>query len=222
MPLSLFPPALSQKIAENLPLMNAISMSSFVKRTLLSQPELLNQWFEHSPSPQDCTHYTERLAQVLQNVQDEEQLGKELRLFRHREMATLSFIQANKLASVEFVFQALSDLAEAIILQARDWLYQRCCAEYGVPMNSLNEPQELLILGMGKLGGRELNFSSDIDLIFVYPDAGETVGGRKAVENSKFFTRLGQRLIRALDEVTAEALHIAPICGCARLAIAEH
>ena len=204
MPLSLFPPALSQKIAENLPLMNAISMSSFVKRTLLSQPELLNQWFEHSPSPQDCKHYTERLAQALQNVQDEEQLGKELRLFRHREMATLSFIQSNKLASVEFVFQALSDLAEAIILQARDWLYQRCCAEYGVPMNSLNEPQELLILGMGKLGGRELNFSSDIDLIFVYPDAGETVGGRKAVENSKFFTRLGQRLIRALDEVTAE------------------
>lgn len=204
MPLSLFPPALSQKIAENLLLMNAISMSSFVKRTLLSQPELLNQWFEHSPSPQDCKHYTERLAQALQNVQDEAQLGKELRLFRHREMATLSFIQSNKLASVEFVFQALSDLAEAIILQARDWLYQRCCAEYGVPMNSLNEPQELLILGMGKLGGRELNFSSDIDLIFVYPDAGETVGGRKAVENSKFFTRLGQRLIRALDEVTAE------------------
>lgn len=204
MPLSLFPPALSQKIAENLPLMNAISMSSFVKRTLLSQPELLNQWFEHSPSPQDCKHYTERLAQALQNVQDEEQLGKELRLFRHREMATLSFIQSNKLASVEFVFQALSDLAEAIILQARDWLYQRCCVEYGVPMNSLNEPQELLILGMGKLGGWELNFSSDIDLIFVYPDVGETVGGRKAVENSKFFTRLGQRLIRALDEVTAE------------------
>ena len=204
MPLSLFPPALSQKIAENLPLMNAISMSSFVKRTLLSQPELLNQWFEHLPSPQDCTHYTERLDQVLQNVQDEAQLGKELRLFRHREMATLSFIQSNKLASVEFVFQALSDLAEAIILQARDWLYQRCCAEYGVPMNSLNEPQELLILGMGKLGGGELNFSSDIDLIFVYPDVGETVGGRKAVENSKFFTRLGQRLIRALDEVTAE------------------
>ena len=204
MPLSLFPPALSQKIAENLLLMNAISMSSFVKRTLLSQPELLNQWFEHSPSPQDCKHYTERLAQALQNVQDEAQLGKELRLFRHREMATLSFIQSNTLASVEFVFQALSDLAEAIILQARDWLYQRCCAEYGVPMNSLNEPQELLILGMGKLGGRELNFSSDIDLIFVYPDAGETVGGRKAVENSKFFTRLGQRLIRALDEVTAE------------------
>ena len=204
MPLSLFPPALSQKIAENLPLMNAISMSSFVKRTLLSQPELLNQWFEHSPSPQDCKHYTERLAQALQNVQDEEQLGKELRLFRHREMATLSFIQSNKLASVEFVFQALSDLAEAIILQARDWLYQRCCVEYGIPMNSLNEPQELLILGMGKLGGWELNFSSDIDLIFVYPDVGETVGGRKAVENSKFFTRLGQRLIRALDEVTAE------------------
>ena len=204
MPLSTFPLTLSQKIAENPSFVNAISMSSFVKRTLLSQPELLGQWLENLPTKSDCQHYAERLATVLQSVQDEEQLGRSLRLFRHREMAMLSFIQSNKLASVEFVFQALSDLAETIILQARNWLYQRCCTEYGVPMNSLNEPQELLILGMGKLGGRELNFSSDIDLIFVYPDAGETVGGRKAVENSKFFTRLGQRLIRVLDEVTAE------------------
>ena len=118
MPLSTFPPTLSQKIAENPSLVNAISMSSFIKRTLLSQPELLNQWLKNLPSAQDCTHYADRLAKILQNVQDEEQLGRELRLFRHREMATLSFIQSNKLASVEFVFQALSDLAETIILQA--------------------------------------------------------------------------------------------------------
>nr|WP_314740800.1 bifunctional [glutamate--ammonia ligase]-adenylyl-L-tyrosine phosphorylase/[glutamate--ammonia-ligase] adenylyltransferase [uncultured Haemophilus sp.] len=199
-----FPPELSQKILENQPLVTAISMSSFVKRTLQSQPELLQQWLDNPPNAENCTNYAERLADILQTVEDEDTLGKALRLFRHREMAALSFIQSNKLASIEFVFQALSDLAEAIILQARDWLYQRCCEEYGTPMNSLGEQQELLILGMGKLGGRELNFSSDIDLIFVYPDAGETVGGRKAVENSKIFTRLGQRLIKALDQVTAE------------------
>lgn len=199
-----FPPELSQKILANPPLVTAISCSSFVKRTLQSQPELLQQWLEVLPTKESCADYATRLAEILSQVQDEEQLGRELRLFRHREMAALSFIQSNKLTSVEFVFQALSDLAEAIILQARDWLYQRCCEEYGVPMNSLGEQQELLVLGMGKLGGRELNFSSDIDLIFVYPDAGETVGGRKAVENSKFFTRLGQRLIKALDQVTAE------------------
>ena len=57
---------------------------------------------------------------------------------------------------------------------------------------------------MGKLGGFELNFSSDIDLIFTYPSQGETVGARRAVDNAKFFTRLGQRLINALDQFTPD------------------
>ena len=57
---------------------------------------------------------------------------------------------------------------------------------------------------MGKLGGFELNFSSDIDLIFMYPSQGETVGARRSVDNAKFFTRLGQRLINALDQYTAD------------------
>ena len=79
MPLSTFPPTLSQKIAENPSFVNAISMSSFVKRTLLSQPELLGQWLENLPTKSDCQHYAERLATVLQSVQDEEQLGRSLR-----------------------------------------------------------------------------------------------------------------------------------------------
>ncbi len=62
----------------------------------------------------------------------------------------------------------------------------------------------LLILGMGKLGGGELNFSSDIDLIFTYPHNGETSGGRRSVENQQFFTKLGQKLISALHQVTAD------------------
>lgn len=183
-------------------LATAMAMSNFVAQTLQKQPELLKQWWENLPKAASCDNYAERLREVLNEVADEDELSRVLRLFRHREMATLSFVQSNKLATAEFVFERLSDLAEALILGARDWLFERCCEEYGTPMNSLGEPQELLILGMGKLGGRELNFSSDIDLIFTYPDAGETVGGRKAVENSKFFTRLGQRLIKVLDQIT--------------------
>lgn len=186
------------------PLVVAISLSDFVKKTLQKQPELLQQWIEQLPSLENCGHYANRLNKILAMVESEEQLGRELRLFRNREMSALSFIQSNKLGSVEFVFQQLSDLAESLILAARDWLFERCCKEYGTPINSLGEKQELLILGMGKLGGRELNFSSDIDLIFTYPDAGETQGGRKPIENSKFFTRMGQRLIKALDEITRD------------------
>ncbi|WGE92336.1 bifunctional [glutamate--ammonia ligase]-adenylyl-L-tyrosine phosphorylase/[glutamate--ammonia-ligase] adenylyltransferase [Actinobacillus genomosp. 1] len=186
------------------PLAIAVGMSNFVKQTLHKQPQLLQAWLAEYPSIAKVGNYAEHLAAVLAQVQDETQLARELRLFRHREMATLSFLQSNKLASVEFVFEHLSDLAETLIIGARDWLFKRCCEEYGTPMNSLGEQQELLILGMGKLGGRELNFSSDIDLIFTYPDAGETVGGRKPIENSKFFIRLGQRLIKALDEITLD------------------
>ncbi len=186
------------------PLAIAVGMSNFVKQTLHKQPQLLQAWLAEYPSIAKVGNYAEHLAAVLAQVQDETQLARELRLFRHREMATLSFLQSNKLASVEFVFEHLSDLAETLIISARDWLFKRCCEEYGTPMNSLGEQQELLILGMGKLGGRELNFSSDIDLIFTYPDAGETVGGRKPIENSKFFIRLGQRLIKALDEITLD------------------
>ncbi|SUT86565.1 bifunctional glutamine-synthetase adenylyltransferase/deadenyltransferase [Actinobacillus ureae] len=186
------------------PLAIAIGMSNFVKQTLQKQPQFLQTWLVEYPSVANAGNYAERLATILGQVKDEAQLSQELRLFRHREMAALSFLQSNKLASVEFVFEHLSDLAETIIIGARDWLFQRCCEEYGTPMNSLGEQQELLILGMGKLGGRELNFSSDIDLIFTYPDVGETVGGRKPIENSKFFIRLGQRLIKALDEITLD------------------
>lgn len=186
------------------PLIKAIAMSDFVAQQLQKQPELLTSWLEKSPKIQDGERYAERLQAVISTVKNEEELQRELRRFRHREMATLSFIQSNQRASTQQVFERLSDLAEALILGARDWLFEQMCGEYGTPMNELGEKQELLILGMGKLGGRELNFSSDIDLIFTYPDVGETVGGRKPMENSKFFTRLGQRLIRALDEITLD------------------
>ncbi|MDH2997389.1 bifunctional glutamine synthetase adenylyltransferase/deadenyltransferase [Pasteurellaceae bacterium LFhippo2] len=193
-----------QNSAQIEPVVKAIALSDFVYQQLQKQPELLALWLLKTPTIEDCDNYSERLQALLSAVMDEEQLHKQLRLFRHREMATLSFVQSNQLGSTQQVFERLSDLAETLILGARDWLFAKMCEEYGTPMNELGEQQELLILGMGKLGGRELNFSSDIDLIFAYPDRGETVGARKLMENSKFFTRLGQRLIRALDEITLD------------------
>ena len=74
---------------------------------------------------------------------------------------------------------------------------------YGTPRSAAGEAQELVVIGMGKLGGGELNFSSDIDLVFLYPERGETDGPR-AVSNEEYFTRLGQSLIRLLDARTAE------------------
>ena len=98
----------------------------------------------------------------------------------------------------------LSALAEALVIAGRDWLYQEMCQQYGTPTSAEGKPQPLLILGMGKLGGRELNFSSDIDLIFTFPEHGETVGGRRTQANQQFFIRMGQRLVNLLDQVTVD------------------
>ncbi|HAD40082.1 MAG TPA: bifunctional [glutamate--ammonia ligase]-adenylyl-L-tyrosine phosphorylase/[glutamate--ammonia-ligase] adenylyltransferase, partial [Plesiomonas shigelloides] len=107
-------------------------------------------------------------------------------------------------ALTEQTLRQLSALAESLIVGARDWLYQSCCREWGTPVNAEGKAQPLLILGMGKLGGAELNFSSDIDLILAYPENGQTRGGRRALDNAQFFTRLGQRLIKALDQPTVD------------------
>src|SRR5699024_6334898 len=64
--------------------------------------------------------------------------------------------------------------------------------------------QQLVILGMGKLGAYELNLSSDVDLIFTYPEGGETQGAKRNIDNQEFFTRLGQKLIKALDTITVD------------------
>ena len=101
-------------------------------------------------------------------------------------MAKLSFCQSLNLATVEEIFIRLSQLAESLIIGARDWLYKQACEEMGTPCDEHGNPQQLYILGMGKLGGFELNFSSDIDLIFTYPSQGETVGARRAVDNANF------------------------------------
>ncbi|MDO4626389.1 MAG: bifunctional [glutamate--ammonia ligase]-adenylyl-L-tyrosine phosphorylase/[glutamate--ammonia-ligase] adenylyltransferase [Pasteurellaceae bacterium] len=197
----------SQKKDVNAPctmLARAIAMSPFVAEVLRKQADLFQQCWHHALSFDYCQHYDARLAQQLASIQDENQLYRELRQFRYREMAKLSICQSLNLASVEQIFIQLSKLAESLIIASRDWLYQQACIEMGTPVDEQGQPQQLYILGMGKLGGFELNFSSDIDLIFTYPSQGETMGVRRPVDNAKFFTRLGQRLINALDRYTSD------------------
>lgn len=184
-------------------LQHCIEMSDFVTKVLKHQPHFLALCWLNLPFL-TCDEYSERLNILLEQCTTEEELYRHLRLFRNREMATLSMCQSLNFATVEDTFMRLSELAESLIIGARDWLYRRACLEMGTPLDENGEPQQLYILGMGKLGGFELNFSSDIDLIFTYPAQGETVGTRRSVDNQKFFTRLGQRLINALDQLTED------------------
>ena len=143
------------------------------------------------------------LTATLSGVQDEAGLESALRQFRQREMLRLIWRDLSALASLDETLDELSELADVCIRQALDRLYDWAVAKSGVPRGSDGKAQRLIVLGMGKLGARELNLSSDIDLIFCFPEHGRT-DGRRPVENEQFFTRLGRQLIAALSKQTGD------------------
>ena len=143
------------------------------------------------------------LAGALSGVQDEAGLESVLRQFRQREMVRLIWRDLSGLASLDETLDELSELADVCIRQALDRLHDWAVAKSGVPRGSDGKAQRLIVLGMGKLGARELNLSSDIDLIFCFPEHGRT-DGKRPVENEQFFTRLGRQLIAALSKQTGD------------------
>lgn len=126
-----------------------------------------------------------------------------IRQLRQRLMAHMILRDLNGLADFAEVAEITSALAESAIAAAANFYHERLVATYGVPRDASGQPQQLIVVGMGKLGGRELNVSSDIDLIFAYEHEGAT-DGEKSISNQDFFTRLGKKLIAALDDVTAD------------------
>ncbi|MBG0760283.1 bifunctional glutamine synthetase adenylyltransferase/deadenyltransferase [Vibrio cidicii] len=146
--------------------------------------------------------YRVQLASLLAECRDEATGQRVLRQFRNREMVYIAWKDFSQNWSLQASLSHLSQLAEAMIFETYQWQYALCCQEWGTPTNAAGEAQPMLIIGMGKLGGGELNFSSDIDLIFTYPENGETQGARRSIANAQFFTRLGQRIIKALDQQT--------------------
>ncbi|MGD9984432.1 MAG: bifunctional [glutamate--ammonia ligase]-adenylyl-L-tyrosine phosphorylase/[glutamate--ammonia-ligase] adenylyltransferase [Porticoccaceae bacterium] len=149
------------------------------------------------------------LATALAGCPDAAELGRRLRRFRNLEMLRIVWGDLTRSADLESTMAALSALAEACIRGALAFLHPEACRLWGTPMGAdSGQPQQLLVLAMGKLGGGELNLSSDIDLIFTYPEVGETVpvagGAARVLDNQEFFLRLGRKLIQALDQHTAE------------------
>ena len=145
------------------------------------------------------------------NISDENSLKKALRQLRQRVILRTMFRDLNGLAgfgtdSLNEVVQTTSNLAEVALIAAINYLQKWLQALHGKPLSIIGAPQNLIVIGMGKLGGRELNVSSDIDLIFVYESEGETTKGQNTqiISNQDFFTKLAKKLISAIDETTED------------------
>ncbi|HEY5679334.1 MAG TPA: bifunctional [glutamate--ammonia ligase]-adenylyl-L-tyrosine phosphorylase/[glutamate--ammonia-ligase] adenylyltransferase [Pseudomonadales bacterium] len=142
------------------------------------------------------------LAAVSQGAEDLGALQQSLRQWRNRYQLWVVWRHLLRMAPLEETCATLSMLADTMLDLALERLYQWATDRQGVPMGeSSRSPQRLVVLALGKLGARELNLSSDIDLVFAYPEPGATTSG---TTNQQFFLRLGQQLIQALDAVTAD------------------
>ncbi|ABM02055.1 fused deadenylyltransferase and adenylyltransferase for glutamine synthetase [Psychromonas ingrahamii 37] len=196
----------SLKLSQHTELMKVLGLSDFVAESLIKQPALLTDLLDNELlSLADRKEViTTELESAIAKVKDEVTLHRVLRLFRRKHMVVIAWRELLGKAHLVESLDHISYLADQLILQCMSWLYKKQCVEQGIPMNNEGVRQPFFIFAMGKLGGKELNFSSDIDLIFTYPERGETQGERRRIDNQSFFTKLGQRIIGALHQTTVD------------------
>ena len=179
----------------------AIEHSHYLSNLLVAQPALIPELQATWETP---LSEAQMVAPLQQAFVDDEAVKSALRRLRHRTMAHLILRDLSGLAPLSEVVECMTLLADVTTNFVLDYYHGQLAATYGEPLDRQGMPQRLLIIGMGKLGGRELNVSSDVDYIFVYPEDGDTAGPGKSIENFDFFTRLGKRIIAALGELTAD------------------
>ncbi len=162
--------------------------------TLVSQGEF-NKDFKKND-------FIKRYSQYIYQAKDEKELMAALRYYRHLEMMRIIWRDLTQTADLAQTIKELSILAECILVQTLNILSAWHSERYGQPLDSKQKPQELMIIAVGKLGGKALNLSSDLDLIFAYPEMTIIKNKNQELTTDTFFTKLAQQLIKVIDETT--------------------
>jgi glutamate-ammonia-ligase adenylyltransferase len=184
-----------------------VRASDFVCDALARRPELAKWLIEEGALNRSLAEgeMGQRLARAVAPAGELPDFMADLRRQREREMVRITWRELAGVATAAETLTDTSRFADVSIQAAVACAGRELERSYGKPRNAAGEEQPLIVLGMGKLGGGELNFSSDIDLIFVFPDKGETDGARR-IDHEDFFTRLGRLVIRILGERTPEGI----------------
>ncbi|AXA35365.1 MAG: bifunctional [glutamate--ammonia ligase]-adenylyl-L-tyrosine phosphorylase/[glutamate--ammonia-ligase] adenylyltransferase [Candidatus Hydrogenedentota bacterium] len=186
--------------------------SQFLSDVLIRYPEFFD-WLcapSRLEAPKGTAEYREEALGIVQAEEDSSTARNMLARWRRREILRIGARDLLRHASIEIITHEISDLAQACITAAADVAWREMVNRYGEPQaESELQPRHtagMCVIGMGKLGGRELNFSSDIDLIFIYEAEGETSGllpdGRRVqpTSNHQFFNKMGEAIVRFLSE----------------------
>lgn len=179
--------------------------SWFVAEQCIRRPKLLVDLIDTGDfwSPRRAGAYLGELTALLVAVEEFADLQKVLRAFRNREMVRIAWRDIAAWAPIEDTLCELSLLAEACLEAALNWLFGRACLRYGTPCQPDGQPQLPVILAMGKLGAWELNFSSDIDLVFAFEHDG-VLEDKRGTTYQEFYLRLCRDLIKALHAPTED------------------
>ncbi len=196
---------LSNDLTPEALLVAALPFSRYAQRLLSSEPERKPILLEKLHKSFDRDEMHSFLHSHSKTIHDEESLHRILRELRKQVLLRLIIRDISGQANLFEVMASMTNLAEVSIdfslKYHEDWLTQP--NRFGLPRDETNNIQHLLVVAMGKLGGGELNVSSDVDLIFVYPEDGET-DGKKSISNHEFFARLGRKLIASLNDYTID------------------
>lgn len=163
-----------------------------------------------SAQPLDAPWMARRFGELLHDAEAAQGKGdtalkRALRLLRQEIMVLVIERDLRGAMTLSDVTETMTLLAECTIREVIAKTTEEMAPQVGYPVGAHNgERQELIVVGMGKLGGRELNVSSDIDLIFLYDEDGDTVDGARSLSNHEYFTRLGRRVIQTLSDVTED------------------
>jgi glutamate-ammonia-ligase adenylyltransferase len=179
--------------------------SSYAQRWLNSRPEWVEWLRLQSACKVDIAGIRDLLTPcrdaLANSEQDEAQFMADLRLARQRLMLWVAFRDLNGMADLSEVTHALSHFAQESVALSIAYIREDLQRRFGLPWSKVTDSEmPLMVVGMGKLGGLELNLSSDIDLIFLYEHEGDTQGGPKSLSYHEWFTRMGKRLIKLLAE----------------------
>ncbi len=187
-------------------LRQVFAFSDYVSDNSTRYPLMLHDLLQSNDlfSIYDENQYLSKLQDIIANQDGHESLETLLRHFRRREMVRIAWRDLAGWSGLLETMNDLSCLAEVCLEHALTVLYEQFCLEHGTPVDDHGKAQRLVVIGMGKLGARELNFSSDIDLIFAYPSSVSADNGLKSTGNDTFFAKLCRKLITVFSSSTPD------------------
>jgi len=171
-------------------LVKAVFFSEYIASRLTRNPFLLKDLIESRDLEKvySSNTFAAKLENIISKDMDMAEVREILLQTKVYETIRIAWRDLTGKAPLEETLSDLSCLADAVVARAMDSIYDSLCKQHGLPMDSEGNFQRIIVLGMGKLGAGELNFSSDLDLIFVYPREGYT-NGDSMISNEEFFTK---------------------------------